>query len=112
MLWLYFAVGDPEETSKRITNSSRTPGRWEGKPSQSRGRRHLGLWGSGGGCLSLMGRRKERREPKEGRKEERKKERKKGKKEERNKGRNRLTDIKNKLVITNGEKAVRRDKVG
>ena len=57
-------------------------------------------------------RRKERREPKEGRKEERKKERKKGKKEERNKGRNRLTDIKNKLVITNGEKAVRRDKVG
>ena len=33
-------------------------------------------------------------------------------KEERNKGRNRLTDIKDKLVVTNGEKEVGRDKIG
>ena len=52
---------DTEETSKKITHSSRTPRRWEGKPSQSRGGRHLGLCGgrggSGAGHLSLMGRR-------------------------------------------------------
>lgn len=35
----------------------------------------------------------------------------KGKKEEKNKGRNKLTDIKNKLVVTNGEKALGRDKI-
>lgn len=56
-------------------------------------------------------RREEDRERKEEGREERKGEnrRKEGREKE---GRNRLTDIKNKLVVTNGEKAARRDKIG
>ena len=57
--------------------------------------------GKKGGRKIGKGRRKGGREGKE---------RTEGRKGER--GRNRLTDIKNKLVVTNGEKAARRDKIG